>query len=322
MNKKACPFNRRQFLQTTTLASMAISLPSVLSYAATPKILMYKNLSGGHIGLNANQKESLDLAKQYGFNGVAPSLGELDKMSESQRQEIIDLLREKQLQWGTNGLSVEFRQDEDTFKKGLANLPHEAQLMREMGITRVATWLLPGSNNLTYMEHFEQLRKRLRECAVILKDNGIRLGLEFVGPRTTRRIFRYAFACTQREMLELCQAIDTGNVGLLLDSWHWYTSHGTPDELAQLTNDQIVHVHVNDAPKDIPIDEQMDSKRELPCTTGVIDMKIFINALYKIGYDGPVECEPFDDALRKMDTEAKLQKTIEALDRTFALIEI
>jgi sugar phosphate isomerase/epimerase len=56
-------------------------------------------------------------------------------------------------------------------------------------------------------------------------------------------------------------------------------------------------------------------------TTGVIDLKGFINTLAKIGYDGPVECEPFDQELRKMDQAAILQTTIDSLNRLWGLIQ-
>lgn len=62
--------------------------------------------------------------------------------------------------------------------------------------------------------------------------------------------------------------------------------------------------------------------RHFERTTGVIDMKGFINALVRIGYDGPVECEPFDQQLRQMDAEAALQKTSDALKRVWQLIDV
>ncbi len=111
------------------------------------------------------------------------------------------------------------------------------------------------------------------------------------------------------------------NVGLQLDSWHWYTSHGTVDEMLRLSNRAIVHVHVNDAPAGVAVDEQVDNRRKLPVTTGVIDLKGFMNALVKIGYDGPVECEPFDQGLRDMEDEAAVQTTAAALQRLWDLIE-
>jgi sugar phosphate isomerase/epimerase len=94
------------------------------------------------------------------------------------------------------------------------------------------------------------------------------------------------------------------------------------EELLQLSNKDIIHVHVNDAPSGIPVDKQIDNRRKLPVTTGVIDLKGFINALVKIGYDGPVECEPFDQELRRMEDNAALQKTIESLNRLWSLITL
>jgi len=194
--------------------------------------------------------------------------------------------------------------------------------LRQLGITRIATWITPGHRELTYMQNFKQLKNRFREVANVLKDYDIRLGLEFVGPRTSRARSRFPFICTHIGMMELVEAIGTGNVGLLLDSWHWYTAHGTVEELLQLSNNDIVHVHVNDAPSDIPVDKQMDNRRGLPVTTGVIDMKGFVNALVKIGYDGPVECEPFDQKLSGMENDATLQKTIASLNRLWDLIDV
>ncbi len=92
------------------------------------------------------------------------------------------------------------------------------------------------------------------------------------------------------------------------------------EELLQLSSKDIVHVHVNDAPAGIPVDQQVDNRRRLPVTTGVIDMKGFVNALVTIGYDGPLECEPFDQALRDMEDAAAVQKTIDSLNRLWGLI--
>ncbi len=97
--------------------------------------------------------------------------------------------------------------------------------------------------------------------------------------------------------------------------------HGTVEELLTLTNKDIVHVHVNDAPEGIEVDAQRDNQRRLPTTTGVIDLKGFMNALKKINYDGPVECEPFDNKLRQMPDPKKLKTTIDSLNRLWTLIE-
>lgn len=285
-------------------------------------IKFFKNLAPGHIGVNANQKQALEYAVKYGFEGISPSEGEFADKSAAEIGEWVALMKEKGIRYGAGGLPVEFRRGDEQFQKDLAVLPKRAGVMKQLGVTRVATWLMPGHNELTYLQNFKRHETRLREAAKVLKDHDIRLGLEFVGPHTSRERFRFPFACTQLDMMELVQVIGTGNVGLLLDSWHWYTSHGTIDEMQKLSAQDVVHVHVNDAPAGIEVDQQVDNRRKLPATTGVINLKGFINTLVKIGYDGPVECEPFDQELRKMDQGAILQTTIDSLNRLWKLIEI
>lgn len=315
---------RRMFCGSAIAASVAVGRMESSARAAQAKgsAKFFKNLSPGHLGVRADQRQSLDYAVKYGFSGIAPSEGEFENKSAAEIGDWLATMKDKGVRYGAAGLSVEFRRDEDKFRTDLAQYPRRAALLKQLGVTRVATWLLPGSNELTYPENFKQHERRLREAAKVLKDNGIRLGLEFVGPRTSRERFRYPFACAQRDMMELVTAIGTDNVGLLVDSWHWYTSHGTVEELAQLSNKDIVHVHVNDAPAGVAVDQQVDNRRGLPVTTGVIDMKGFVNALVKIAYDGPVEVEPFDQELRKLEPDVAVQKTAEALGRVWDLIAV
>jgi sugar phosphate isomerase/epimerase len=315
--------SRRAFCRSAIAAAAAIQSAGPWAQASQTKTRarFYKNLGGGHIGVRANQGQALQYAVEYGFDSITPNLGEFHDKSDSEISEWVALMKEKGVRYGSAGLPVNFRRGREQFEDDLKQLPKRAQTLRQMSVIRTATWILPGHQELTYLQHFEMLRNRFRETAKVLKDNGLSLGLEFVGPRTSRMRFRFPFICTQIGMMELADAIGTGNVGLLLDSWHWYTSHGTVEELMQLSGKDTIHVHVNDAPAGIDVDKQIDSRRQLPVTSGVIDMKGFINALVKIGYDGPVECEPFDQELRRLDNEAALQKTINALDRVWSLIE-
>jgi sugar phosphate isomerase/epimerase len=106
----------------------------------------------------------------------------------------------------------------------------------------------------------------------------------------------------------------------VLDSWHWYTSGETRKDLLTLRGDQVVSVDLNDAPSGIPVDQQIDGKRELPAATGVIDAATFLGALQTIGYDGPVRAEPFNDVVRKMPADQALTATKTAIDKAFGRI--
>jgi len=316
--------SRRTFCWSAVAAAAAFHTTGPCAGAAATKgqVKCYKNLGPGHIGVKANQRQALEYAVKFGFDSITPSVGEFEKKSPAEIRQWVATMNEWDIRYGASGLPVDFRKDDDRFQSGLAKLPKQAAILQQLGVTRMATWILPGHKDLTYLQNFKQHERRLREVAKVLKDHNIRLGLEFVGPRTSRARNRYPFICSQRGMMELIDAIGTGNTGLLLDSWHWYTSHGTVEELLNLSNEDIVHVHVNDAPASVDVDQQIDNRRQLPVTTGVIDMKGFINALVKIGYDGPIECEPFDQQLRQMENEAALQKTVASLNRLWDLIAV
>jgi sugar phosphate isomerase/epimerase len=322
ISARSAVMSRRTFCGAALAAAVAPPLTKLAAGAAQVKsgVKFFKNFAPGHIGVKANQQQALEYAVKYGLGGIAPSESEFANKSAADIGPWLETMKQKGIRYGAAGLPVEFRRDEAQFQKDMAQLPKRAGLLKQLGVTRVATWITPGHNELTYLQNFKMLETRFREVAKVLKDNDLRLGLEFVGPRTSRERFRFPFACTQIDMMELCEAVGTGNVGLLLDSWHWYTSHGTVEELSRLSNKDIVHVHVNDAPSSIAVDKQMDTTRKLPVTTGVIDLKGFINVLVKIGYDGAVECEPFDQELRKMDQATIVQTTAESLNRLWGLI--
>jgi sugar phosphate isomerase/epimerase len=174
---------------------------------------------------------------------------------------------------------------------------------------------------MTYVQSFRQHAARLRRAAEILKENNVRLGLEYVGPKTSWASRRYPFIHTLAEMQDLVAEINTGNVGFLLDSWHWYHAGDTVEDVLSLKPEEVIAVDLNDAPAGIAKDQQVDSRRELPCATGVIDLRGFLSALNRIGYDGPVRVEPFNAALNKLPKEEACAAAAASLKKAFALID-
>jgi sugar phosphate isomerase/epimerase len=221
---------------------------------------------------------------------------------------------------GAAGLPVEFRRDQSRFEDTLKGLPSVASGLRRAGVERMSTWLSPCDDKLTYLENWHQHTARLREVAKVLMDHNVRFGLEYVGPKNSWSSRRYPFVHTMAEMKELIAEIGTGNVGFQLDSWHWWNAGETAADILSLKGSEVIAVDLNDAPAGIPREQQVDNRRELPCATGVIDLKAFLNALYQIGYDGPVRAEPFNQALNKMGKEDACAAAVESLKKAFALI--
>ena len=100
-----------------------------------------------------------------------------------------------------------------------------------------------------------------------------------------------------------------------MDAFHWYTSHATVMDMARLSGDQVVYVHLNDAVAGRDADQQIDNERHLPGTTGLIDIVGFLQALDQIGFDGPVAVEPFDEAVRRLEPAERVRLAAESLAR-------
>ena len=311
---------RRQFLATTA-ASTALLVASKPSLAAGDSKRQFTvDLRWGSIGVKASQDDAIELASKHGFESVAASPHDLAKLSDADRSALVARLKEKQLVWGSSGLPVEFRKDEARFRNDLQKLPGLAAAVQRAGGNRMGTWIMPCHDELTYVANFKQHAKRLREVAKILRDNGLRFGLEYVGTQSLRVSKRFPFVHTMAETAELHAEIGVDNMGFVLDSWHWFTAGETAEDIRKLDAKQVVGCDLNDAPAGRTLAEQVDNQRELPAATGVIDVKAFLDALVHIGYDGPVRAEPFNQPLNRLDNDEACAKTAAAIKKAFALI--
>jgi sugar phosphate isomerase/epimerase len=270
---------------------------------------MYRALSPGMIGVRLPFNESVRLAAEAGFGGIAVDMAAATADPVGVRQ----LLEGNKLAPAAWGLPVDFRKDDQSFQDGLAKLPETAKVARQIGADRCSTWILPFSDTLEFTDNFEMHKTRLRACAEVLAEYDCRLGLEFVGTKSMRDGHAHDFIHTQEGMLELCGAIGTGNLGLLFDSFHWYTSLGTMDDIRKLSDALVVDVHINDAVEGRGPEEQIDNERRLPGESGVIDLKGFLQGLKEIGYTGPVTPEPFSQRVREMEPAEAIRATASAL---------
>jgi sugar phosphate isomerase/epimerase len=260
---------------------------------------MFTNLSLGALGLSASDfPTAVELAVKHGFDGIEPDLAYLRSLGDPAAiAEYADSVRERGLRWAPAGLPVNITGAAAGFGAQLAALPDTVDVLVAAGIPALGTWIRPMDPVLPYRRNWIRHVERLSLVAEILAGSGLRLGLEYIGPKTFWSTERYPFIHTLREARELFADIGTGNVGVVLDTYHWYTAGESADDLRTLTDGDIVAADVNDAPTGRTVDEQQDLDRRLPGTTGVIDLAGFTGALRDIGYGGPVKVEPFMKSL-------------------------
>ncbi len=278
---------------------------------------MFKNLNPGMIGIHASLSGALEMAAQHGFDGVDLHLPDVaDMVRRTSPEEVKGLFERSGQRPGNWGLPIEWHGARQKWTEGRASVRTCAALARDIGALRTTTVVMPWSDERAFDENYAFHVERLKPVAEVLGEHGCLFGLEFIGPKTLRLGRKYEFIYTMEGMLALCRDLGP-NVGLLLDLWHWYTSRGTWEDLAKLSNDDIVNVHVNDAPAGIPVDEQIDNRRCLPGETGVLDIARFLGVLDAIGYDGPVTAEPFSARVNTLSPQDALRETSEAMHRAW-----
>lgn len=258
--------------------------------------------AGGGLAL----PEYIALAKRHGFSGIEFSIrAAADLVAATSFEEVAALFDEAKVLPAVFGLPTEWRKSDEEFHSGLEQLPQLAKLAQDFGCTRCTTYVFPDSGE-PVAEYSARSIARFQQIGQVLEDEGVRFGLEFLGPQQFRRNPDNVWFYNIPGALQVVEEIEDGavieNVGLLVDCWHWYTSGGTMMDLASIPMEKIVHIHINDAP-DIPANEQIDKVRLLPGASGVIDINGFLGTLNALGYDGPLGVETFSEELNQLTAD-------------------
>ena len=311
--------NRRGFIKSSSIASLGLISFSQNLYSMD-KLSFRKmkiSLIPGTVGINVNTNELLDLAIKNKFESIYPLINDLKKMSTMELSDYLDKMASNSISFDVSILPVDFSQTDSIFNDGIKVLKDYCKVMRKIDSVGFCRWIMPTSNNLTYLKNFKIHKERLKECAKIIGDNDMKLGLEFVGPKTLMARDQFSFIRTINELRELISEIDERNVGYQLDTFHLYCANHSIEDLRFLNKDDIIMCQLNDAVKGRTRDEQIDLERNLPGKTGLIDTAPFLNFLQEVGYDRTVSAEPFNKDLNKMNNEEAAKTTYDSIKNSF-----
>lgn len=134
----------------------------------------------------------------------------------------------------------------------------------------------------------EETTRALRElCDIANAYGGVGLAFEFLG-------FADCSVNTLAQAWAIVQAVERPNVGLVLDTFHFYAGGSTLESIADIDPARLAIVHINDA-EDRPPAELSDAHRLLP-GQGVIPLQEIMAAIRATGWDGVVSVELFRPA--------------------------
>lgn len=143
----------------------------------------------------------------------------------------------------------------------------------------------------------------LNELADIADKNQVSLAFEFLGQTD----------CSV-QTLDLCKIIidkcNRDNVGLVIDSFHFYAGGSSFDAFNNLDPEKIFIFHINDA-EDLPREHLTDAQRLYP-GEGILPLKELKAAFDRIGYSEVVSIEIFRPEYWEQDPFIVAKKSIES----------
>lgn len=147
--------------------------------------------------------------------------------------------------------------------------------------------IIPGNfppGGLSSYEVIEETVGVLRELASIAERHNVSLAFEFLGQGD----------CSVQTLEladEIIQKVNRRNIGLVIDSFHFYVGGSTIKMIDALDPKRLFIFHINDA-ENLPPDQLTDAHRLLP-GLGILKLKEIIQAFKRIGWDQVASVETF-----------------------------
>ena len=147
--------------------------------------------------------------------------------------------------------------------------------------------VVPGKippGGISSYEVIEESVRVLRELASIAERHGVAHGFEFLGQKDCS-------VQTLELASEIVSNVNRRNIGLVLDSFHFYTGGSTIKMIDALDSKRLFIFHIDDS-ENLPLDKLTDAHRLLP-GLGILPLREIIAAFRRIGYDANASVEIF-----------------------------
>ena len=132
----------------------------------------------------------------------------------------------------------------------------------------------------------------LRDLGAIAAPRGVKIAFEFLG-------FPWCSVRTLDLCWEIVRGVDRTNVGLVIDTCHFYAGDSALSSIEAVPAEKIFIFHINDVERR-PKETIEDAHRLLP-GEGVIPLAEIVGALRRIGFDGLCSVELFRPAYWERD---------------------
>ena len=244
------------------------------------------NLLHNHIALHTwtldttPLADALRIAREAGYNAV--ELRHVDFMrgrkSGMSEEAMVKLVRDANIKVAVIGTeSGVLFETGDALKRLLESLRYVSEKAVALGCDVIM--LSPGQNAPGGVALAKQ---NLKNCAEITAEYGLKLALEFNS--------RHPVIRTLEDGMELVNAVNMKNCGLLLDTYHLHCSGGNATSFRNVPVEQIITFQFSDAPPGPPSETRMPMDR-LPPGKGAAPFVEIFRTLMALNYQGYLSYE-------------------------------
>ena len=240
----------------------------------------------GATTMKASLVEDIRAASAAGFDCLEIWASKLRKfLQSSTTAELKRLLEEHNLEpYSINSI------EHVTFREAHAHerLLHECEALCRMASEINCPYIVvvpsPLPEGQSWTDVVEESTRVLRELGRIAEGHNVALAFEFLGqPGCSVK--------TLEEATEIVKQVARPNVGLVIDSFHFYAGGSKIAAIEALDPEKLYIFHINDA-EERPRSELEDSHRLLP-GLGILPLAEIVNALRRINYDRVTSVEIF-----------------------------
>lgn len=172
-----------------------------------------------------------------------------------------------------------------------------AEIAAACGCRAIVIVPSPNRQGVSVKDLIAQSADELGELAAVAAPCGVNLAFEFLGPvACSVRTLGLTQAIVERAAQAASPARTAKELGIVFDTYHFFTGGSTLDEINPESAHWIQLVHINDV-EDKPVAAMTDGDRLLP-GEGVLPLKPMLSAVARSGFDGAYSLEVMRPAYR------------------------
>jgi len=241
----------------------------------------------GATTMKASLPQDVDAAAAAGFKALEIWAAKMDTYLESHSVEDLKALFDSAGLLPASINSIEFItfRPPDEYEDILARCRELCRLAQTLGCDKIVVVPSPTPDEGAAWDRIRDESVRvLRELSDVAAPHGVQLAFEFLG-------FSWCSVRTLAQCWEIVDETQRENVGLVIDTCHFYAGGSTLDSIDRVPPEKILIFHINDV-EDRPLETIEDAHRLLP-GQGVIPLDDILGHLKQTGFDGLCSVELF-----------------------------